>query len=95
MVLVHQKMVFGLSFVVFLCFQSYVCFLKFVQRFLYIYFSAFVSEFKLLLVEKMRQNWFTLSLFILQFLVFFLKCTLLFPIYFVMLIMFPMGILVM
>lgn len=95
MVLVHQKTVFGLSFVIFLCFQSYVCFLKLVQRFLYIYFSAFVSEFKLLLVEKMRQNWFTLSLFILQFLVFFLKCTLLFPIYFVMLIMFPMGILVM
>lgn len=91
MVLVHQKMTFGLSFVKFLCFQSHACFLKFVQRFLYMYFSAFVLEFKLLLLEKMRENWFTLSLFILKFLLFFRKCTLLFPMYFAMLIIFPMG----
>lgn len=78
MVLVRQKMAFGLSFVTFLYLWSYVCFLKFVQRFLYTYFSAFVLEFKLLLLDKMRQNWFTLSLFILQLLVFFLKCTLCF-----------------
>lgn len=91
MVLVHQKMTFGFSFIVFLCFQSYACFFKFVQRFLCMFFSVFVLEFKLLLVKKMRENWFTLSLFIFQFLVFFLKCTLLFPVYFVMLITFPMG----
>lgn len=57
------------------------------------YFSVFVSDFKLLFLGRIRQKQFTVSFFILQFLVFFLKYTLLFPAYLVMLITFLMGIL--